>query len=83
MCDHKDWMKICVLCGDVLETTENKSDTIASSETSKTVYVPAQQSVQADRICSCAIQMPQTYHVSRCVACGGKIPPRGQRKPSN
>ena len=46
MCDHNDWMKICVLCGDVLETTENKSDTIASSEMSETIYVPVQQSVE-------------------------------------
>lgn len=44
MCEHKEWMKICVLCGDVLETTENRAKTIASAEMSKTVFIAAEHS---------------------------------------
>jgi hypothetical protein len=49
MCKHNEWMKICVLCGDVLETTENKgSTTTASATMNETVYVPAQKSEPSD-----------------------------------
>lgn len=52
MCKHDEWMKMCVLCGEVLETTENKSSVVASAEMNKTVYVAAQPSAQ--RIgCTC------------------------------
>ena len=30
----------------------------------------------ADGACACAIPMPQMYQMSRCVQCGGQIPPR-------
>lgn len=45
MCKHDEWMKICVLCGEVLETTENKSSVIVSAEMNKTVYIAAEQGV--------------------------------------
>lgn len=50
MCKHDEWMKICVLCGDVLETTENKASIVTSAEMNKTVYVAAQHSVQKENM---------------------------------
>lgn len=52
MCKHDEWMKICVLCGEVLETTENKSRVVATAEMNKTVYVAAQPALALDGVSS-------------------------------
>jgi hypothetical protein len=39
MCDHSEWIKICVLCGDVLEDSEIKSVTETAAEANETVYI--------------------------------------------
>jgi len=28
------------------------------------------------KVCTCALPMPQMYQMSRCVQCGGQIPPK-------
>lgn len=67
MCKHDEWMKLCVLCGEVLETTENKSSVVASAEMNKTVYVAAQPSKEW-WACSCGYAMPEP--LQSCVKCG-------------
>lgn len=72
MCIHDEWMKICVLCGDVLETTENKASTVSSAEMSKTVYVSAEHRVQSDGwVCTCDIPVLQEDNLGiSCRICG-------------
>lgn len=72
MCKHDEWVKICVLCGDVLEDTEHKASMVASAEMNKTVYVAAQQSVQRTRLELRRTDVMRVENDPRCLASGGR-----------
>lgn len=53
-CNHDEWIKICVYCGDVLDDSETQRERFPIGSTNKTKYItasyPPNNAIQADPI---------------------------------